>query len=91
MNIFRAEDRKSTGRSWRGTPQKRCYAIGDIHGRLDLLEVLLEKIARDMDARAPRESIVVAPGDLIDKGPGSRCVVALLSQPLPFRTRLICL
>lgn len=91
MSIFGAREHKTVHRGWRGAPGKRCYAIGDIHGRRDLLEVLLEKIATDMDQREPRETVVVALGDLIDKGPDSRGVVELLSQPLPFRARLICL
>ena len=91
MSIFGARDRKATERRWRGAPHKRCYAIGDIHGRLDLLELLLAKISEDMHAREQRETVVVALGDLIDKGPESRGVVALLSQPLPIRARLICL
>lgn len=75
----------------RGPPGKRCYAIGDIHGRLDLLDQLLGEIETHNSARSPRETVVVALGDLIDRGPHSREVVERLMQPLAFHARLICL
>jgi serine/threonine protein phosphatase 1 len=54
---------------------RRVYAIGDIHGRLDLLERLLERVADD-DARGDAELIFL--GDLVDRGPDSRGVVQRL-------------
>jgi serine/threonine protein phosphatase 1 len=75
----------------RGAPGKRCYAIGDIHGRLDLLDLLLREIEQHNAARPARETIVVSLGDIIDRGPHSRAVVERLMQPLPFAARLICL
>jgi serine/threonine protein phosphatase 1 len=56
-------------------PGTRVYAIGDIHGRLDLLDALLAKIERDDAARAPAESQVIFLGDLIDRGPQSAQVI----------------
>ncbi len=61
------------------------YAVGDVHGRLDLLDDLLMRIAEDA-ARQPngasRELIML--GDYIDRGPQSRGVVErLLGDPLP--------
>lgn len=56
----------------------RAYAIGDIHGRLDLLELLLAGIERDMAGRASRKTLLVFLGDLIDRGPHSREVVERL-------------
>ncbi len=56
----------------------RAYAIGDIHGRLDLLERLLGDIERDIADRAPRQTLLVFLGDLIDRGPSSNQVVELL-------------
>lgn len=53
----------------------RLYAIGDIHGRLDLLDQLLALIARDRDSRAPMRSQIVFLGDLVDRGPASRQVI----------------
>ena len=65
----------------------RVYAIGDIHGRLDLLSHLLEDIAEDArytpyDGPAPGRFVVVSVGDLIDRGPDSKAVVErLLAGP----------
>jgi serine/threonine protein phosphatase 1 len=57
----------------------RVYAIGDIHGRLDLLDALLDAIAADDRARggALRTRYIFL-GDLIDRGPDSRGVVERL-------------
>ena len=56
----------------------RVYAIGDVHGRLDLLDRLLADIERDTAARGPAAVQLVMLGDLIDRGPDSRGVVARL-------------
>ena len=57
----------------------RVYAIGDIHGRLDLLDGLLANIAADDEARARGvETHYVFLGDLIDRGPASKGVVERL-------------
>jgi len=53
---------------------QRIYAIGDIHGRLDLLDHLLALVAED-DANRPGESQIIFLGDLIDRGPHSAQVV----------------
>lgn len=55
------------------------YAIGDIHGRLDLLEDLLRRILVDA-ARYPgdRQRSLIFLGDYIDRGPASRGVVEML-------------
>src|SRR5689334_16759093 len=56
----------------------RAYGIGDIHGRLDLLEQLLEKIHEDIAQRPKRKILLVFVGDLIDRGPSSAEVVERL-------------
>lgn len=62
----------------------RVYAIGDIHGRADLLSDLLELIRKDA-ARAPEgRHVLVTLGDYVDRGDWSRHVVdMLLEGPLP--------
>lgn len=51
---------------------ERIYAIGDIHGRLDLLRELLAKLeAHDADLPTPRSRHIVLLGDLVDRGPES--------------------
>jgi serine/threonine protein phosphatase 1 len=57
---------------------ERVYAIGDIHGRLDLLNQLLIKIEDDNAARPSANKRLVFLGDLIDRGPDSRGVVERL-------------
>lgn len=56
----------------------RAYAVGDVHGRLDLLEQLLDKIHEDLDRRPARKVLLVFVGDLIDRGPNSAQVIERL-------------
>jgi serine/threonine protein phosphatase 1 len=59
------------------------WAIGDIHGRLDLLEPLIESVLADADMQRVGRKVVVFLGDYIDRGPDSRGVIQfLLSIPL---------
>ena len=50
----------------------RIYAIGDIHGRLDLLNELLARITSDIALRPTATPLYVFLGDYIDRGPSSR-------------------
>lgn len=59
----------------RGARGYRAYAIGDVHGRLDLLEQLLAGIERDRSERPARKTLLVFLGDLIDRGPHSAQVL----------------
>ncbi len=54
----------------------RTYAIGDVHGRADLLEALLTFIEKENQAGASDHRIVFL-GDLIDRGPQSCEVMSL--------------
>jgi serine/threonine protein phosphatase 1 len=54
------------------------YAIGDIHGRADLLEPLLENVRKDAAGRS--RTHFVALGDYVDRGHDSRRVVDLLLE-----------
>ncbi|CAK0749876.1 serine/threonine protein phosphatase 1 [uncultured Gammaproteobacteria bacterium] len=60
-------------------PGLRIYAIGDIHGRLDLLRRLIGLIQAD-DAARPvvQRSVLIYLGDYIDRGPESRGVIEFL-------------
>jgi serine/threonine protein phosphatase 1 len=63
----------------------QLYVIGDIHGRLDLLDQLIEAIRRDVDEHG-NDSLTVTLGDYIDRGPDSRGVIErLLTNPFPGR------
>ena len=55
------------------------YAVGDIHGRHDLLDRLIARIGDDASAAGVRPTIVFM-GDYIDRGDGSRKTVDLLME-----------
>jgi serine/threonine protein phosphatase 1 len=59
---------------------QRIYAIGDIHGRYDLLKSLLDQIAADEAARGGSPATLIFLGDLVDRGPESAQVVERLLQ-----------
>jgi serine/threonine protein phosphatase 1 len=61
-------------------PGVRAYAIGDVHGRRDLLDELLAAIDLDNDRRGTARTHLVMLGDLIDRGPDSRGVVERLRR-----------
>ena len=70
-----SRQRKSAAPVARVPAGQRLYAIGDIHGRLDLLEALLARIDDDDGGRdGPRGEIIFL-GDLIDRGPDSAGVI----------------
>jgi serine/threonine protein phosphatase 1 len=56
----------------------RIYAVGDVHGRSDLLEALLAAIDADCKQRPIARVVTVFIGDYIDRGPDSRNVLDLL-------------
>ena len=58
-------------------PGQRVYAVGDIHGRLDLFAALVAAIDADDAASAPAETTVILLGDLVDRGADSAGVIAL--------------
>jgi serine/threonine protein phosphatase 1 len=53
----------------------RIYAIGDVHGRIDLLDETFARIDADAARQPARRSIVVLVGDYVDRGPASRQVL----------------
>ena len=59
---------------------ERVYAIGDVHGRLDLLEQLVGLIRRDNAGRSPARVTLVCVGDIIDRGPDSAEIVRRCMQ-----------
>lgn len=73
----------------RAPDQTVVYAIGDVHGRLDLLERLTEQLAVETEAAARdgKGTIAVFLGDYIDKGPDAAGVVEHLIR---FRDQAAC-
>jgi serine/threonine protein phosphatase 1 len=68
----------------------RLYVIGDIHGRSDLLDSIVDQINRDIETFGDRESVTITLGDYIDRGPDSRGVLDRLARN-PFPTRYVAL
>ena len=62
----------------KGAPGYRAYVVGDVHGRLDLLEQLLAAIEADLAERPAQQTLLVFLGDLIDRGPKSAEVIERL-------------
>ena len=61
----------------------RLYIIGDIHGRLDLLDQMIDRIGRDAQ-HFGGTNLTVTLGDYVDRGPDSRGVInRLLNNPFP--------
>lgn len=65
------------------------YAIGDVHGRLDLLKSLHEKIRVDAQERDFFRKVIVYLGDYIDRGSDSRGVIDYLSEN-PMEDEFVC-
>jgi Calcineurin-like phosphoesterase len=62
---------------------ERLYVIGDVHGRLDLLDRVIAAIKRDVEEHGPG-ALTVTLGDYIDRGPTSRGVLdRLMANPFP--------
>lgn len=56
------------------------YAVGDVHGRLDLMEQLIEIIRQDAETFDGEKANLIFLGDLIDRGPQSAgCVERVLA------------
>lgn len=70
---------------------ERIYAVGDVHGRFDLLLELLDQIEQDDRLREPRRKRLIFLGDLIDRGPHSQEVASLLSSAQRSAKRLVVL
>jgi len=56
----------------------RIYAIGDVHGRADLLDRVLSRIDAHIVANPVAQPLHLLVGDYIDRGPASREVLDLL-------------
>jgi serine/threonine protein phosphatase 1 len=71
--------RRAPGREPARTPPDTVvYAIGDIHGRCDLLEALQRGIRADAEGRAAKRRVLVYLGDYVSRGVDSRRTVELV-------------
>lgn len=92
MSLFRKLSRTFVpidARTARGKARCRAYAVGDIHGRLDLLNEILGRIEADIESRPRAKNFIVFLGDLVDRGPDSAGVVERLRTYRHSDARLI--
>ncbi len=68
--------------SARAPEGRRVYAVGDVHGRADLLRELHGRIVADAEG-GPAQRAIVYLGDYVDRGPDSRGVLDLLLDEAP--------
>lgn len=61
----------------------RLYAVGDIHGRADLLETLLQQIAADGARHPEAAKRLIYLGDYVDRGPASSAVIDMVLNDGP--------
>jgi serine/threonine protein phosphatase 1 len=57
----------------------RIYAVGDVHGRADLLAETIERIDEDLERRPVAHAVEIYLGDYIDRGADSKGVIDLLA------------
>lgn len=75
----------------RGPDGVRLYAIGDVHGRLDLLEELHRRIQDEIERDRPADWRIIHLGDYVDRGRQSRGVVERLMAMQRADARVIAL
>ncbi len=67
------------------------YAVGDIHGRRDLLARVVAQIADHAAKLAVERKVLVCVGDYVDRGPDSKGVIDFLLDAVPPGFALKCL
>ena len=76
MDLFRHLPRGLAHRPLGVAEGDRIYAVGDIHGRFDLMIALLDRIRADAEVQGDkRRTRIVFLGDYIDRGDDSRSVL----------------
>lgn len=66
----------------KGPEGVRLYAIGDVHGRLDLLEKMHAAIKEDVGRHPDKGWRIIHLGDYVDRGPDSMGVLDFLAEAL---------
>jgi serine/threonine protein phosphatase 1 len=67
--VSAAVERQEFALPFAASPDKEIFAIGDIHGRADLLDALIDEASREPRRREKRAIVFL--GDLVDRGPDS--------------------
>jgi serine/threonine protein phosphatase 1 len=78
LRDFLSWRRRSRPRVAHAPEGQRWYAIGDIHGRYDLLDDLLRRIDRDDEIRGDTDTRLLFLGDYVDRGPDSAAILDLM-------------
>jgi len=72
-------------------PEQFTYVIGDVHGRIDLLNSLLDIIETDKTTNAGTSAEIVFVGDLADRGDASRAVLETVFEMTRSDTNVHCI
>jgi serine/threonine protein phosphatase 1 len=64
-------------------PGRRIYAVGDVHGRFDLLSSLVLRIRADLGRFPVAAAELIFLGDYISRGPASAAVLDFLIEDAP--------
>lgn len=59
---------------------RRVYAIGDVHGEVNLLRDLLVQVSVDSQKRGPAQTTLVFLGDFIDRGDGAAQLLHMFAK-----------
>lgn len=82
LNVFKRAN--NTDLPYPSIPEgQRVYAIGDIHGRVDLLSQLLKTVDCDSQSAPNRDRSIVFLGDYVDRGPNSKEVIDTVLNHVP--------
>ena len=91
MAVGSSEDTKAQRLVRYSVPEHtRIYAVGDVHGRADLLAALLRRIDDHRANNPIATTVEVLLGDYVDRGPSSRQVIELLIHRMA-RGETVCL
>jgi serine/threonine protein phosphatase 1 len=75
----------------RGPEGTVVYAVGDVHGRLDLLSRMHAEIVAHRARRKPDDWRIVHLGDYVDRGPDSKGVIEFIRLAAASDRRIVCL
>jgi len=83
-NLFKKKGAVRLRRTVQAPENTVIWAVGDIHGRSDLLKPLVNEMLADLAASSAGRKVVVFLGDYVDRGPDSKGVIDFLAS-LPDR------
>ena len=61
-------------------PEQPIFAIGDLHGRIDLFERLLEQVDKEIGSHRLSNPKLIFVGNIIDHGPASAPLIKRMRQ-----------